>query len=134
MTSHDDSQPAPAPVMVPMRLGAGGPQVSPLGLGCMGMSGLPTWRDDAESIATIVAALDAGVSFLDTGDYYGAGHNEMLVGQAIKDSDEKAFLSVKFGGMRSACGAFLGIDVRPAAAMPDGCVFGHIRRAKHLTI
>jgi hypothetical protein len=117
-----------------MQLGADGPEVSKLGLGCMRMSGPVASRDDAESVATIRAALDAGVKFLDTGDYYGAGHNEMLVGQAIKDSDEKALLSVKFGGMRSACGAFLGIDVRPAAAMPDGCVFGHIRRAKHLTI
>jgi aryl-alcohol dehydrogenase-like predicted oxidoreductase len=79
------------------------------------MSGPPASRDDAEAIATITAALDAGVTFLDTGDYYGAGHNEMLVGQAIKGRREKAFLSVKFGAMRSASGAFLGIDVRPAA-------------------
>lgn len=98
-----------------MQLGADGPEVSKLGLGCMRMSGPVASRDDAESVATIRAALDAGVTFLDAGDYYGAGHNEMLVGQAIKDSGEKAFLSVKFGGMRSASGAFLGIDVRPAA-------------------
>jgi aryl-alcohol dehydrogenase-like predicted oxidoreductase len=115
MTSHDDNQPAPAPVTAPMRLGAGGPQLSPLGLGCMRMSGLPAWRDDAESIATIIAALEAGVSFLDTGDYYGAGHNEMLIAKAISGRREKAFLSVKFGALRSASAQFLGIDVRPAA-------------------
>jgi aryl-alcohol dehydrogenase-like predicted oxidoreductase len=79
------------------------------------MSGPPATRDDAEAVATINAALEAGVTFLDTGDYYGAGHNEMLVGQAIKGRRGNAFLSVKFGAMRSASGAFLGIDVRPAA-------------------
>ena len=101
--------------MKTIRIGADGAEVSHLGLGCMRMSGPPASRDDAEAIATITAALDAGVTFLDTGDYYGAGHNEMLVGQAIKGRREKAFLSVKFGAMRSASGAFLGIDVRPAA-------------------
>jgi len=101
--------------MKTIRIGAEGAEVSQLGLGCMRMSGPPASRDDAEAIATITAALDAGVTFLDTGDYYGAGHNEMLVGQAIKGRRENAFLSVKFGAMRSASGAFLGIDVRPAA-------------------
>lgn len=101
--------------MKTIRLGSQGAEVSQLGLGCMRMSGPPATRDDAEAVATITAALEAGVTFLDTGDYYGAGHNEMLVGQAIKSGREKAFLSVKFGAMRSASGAFLGIDVRPAA-------------------
>lgn len=101
--------------MKTIRLGSQGAEVSQLGLGCMRMSGPPATRDDAEAVATITAALEAGVTFLDTGDYYGAGHNEMLVGQAIKSRRENAFLSVKFGAMRSVSGAFLGIDVRPAA-------------------
>lgn len=101
--------------MKTIRLGSQGAEVSQLGLGCMRMSGPPATRDDAEAVATITAALEAGVTFLDTGDYYGAGHNEMLVGQTINSRRENAFLSVKFGAMRSASGAFLGIDVRPAA-------------------
>jgi aryl-alcohol dehydrogenase-like predicted oxidoreductase len=101
--------------MKTIRLGTQGAEVSQLGLGCMRMSGPPNTRDDTEAVATITGALDAGVTFLDTGDYYGAGHNEMLVGQAIKGRRENAFLSVKFGGMRSASGELLGIDVRPAA-------------------
>jgi aryl-alcohol dehydrogenase-like predicted oxidoreductase len=69
----------------PRRLGAKGPSVFPLALGCMGMSGMYGPADETESIATIHAALDQGVTLLDTGDFYGAGHNEMLIGRALRD-------------------------------------------------
>src|SRR5262249_28497583 len=98
------------------RLGSSGPTVSALGLGCMGMSALYGPADDAESIATIQGALDAGVTLLDTGDYYGAGHNELLVRDALRGRDrEEAVLSVKFGVLRSPGGEILGLDGRPAA-------------------
>jgi aryl-alcohol dehydrogenase-like predicted oxidoreductase len=98
------------------RLGATGPAVSALGLGCMGMSALYGPADDAESIATIREALDAGVTLLDTGDYYGAGHNELLIRDALRGRDrEQAVLSVKFGVLRSPNGEILGLDGRPAA-------------------
>jgi aryl-alcohol dehydrogenase-like predicted oxidoreductase len=97
------------------RLGSAGPEVFPLALGCMGMSGAYGPSDEKESIATIHAALDHGITLLDTGDFYGAGHNEMLIGRALKDRREKALLSVKFGGMRAPSGAFVGVDNRPAA-------------------
>jgi aryl-alcohol dehydrogenase-like predicted oxidoreductase len=71
--------------------------------------------DDAESIATIHAALDRGVTLLDTGDYYGAGHNELLIGRALRDRREKALVSVKFGALRSPEGGWIGMDTRPAA-------------------
>jgi aryl-alcohol dehydrogenase-like predicted oxidoreductase len=71
--------------------------VFPIALGCMGMSGMYGRADEQESIATIHAALDAGVTLLDTGDYYGAGHNELLIGRALRDRRERALLSVKFG-------------------------------------
>jgi len=95
------------------RLGQAGPPVSALGLGCGGMSQRP--RADEESIATIHAVLDAGITFLDTADFYGMGHNESLVGRAIKGRRDHAFLSVKFGMMLSPSGAFLGLDGRPNA-------------------
>lgn len=101
------------------KLGANGPRVSAIGLGCMGMSdfyGTPATRDDAESKATIAAALEAGVTLLDTGDFYGSGHNEMLLGDVLAGrSRTQAFLSVKFGALRTPTGAFGGIDGRPAA-------------------
>jgi aryl-alcohol dehydrogenase-like predicted oxidoreductase len=81
----------------------------------MGMSGMYGQADERESIATIHAALDRGVTLLDTGDYYGAGHNEMLIGRALKDRRGKALLSVKFGALRSPDGAWIGIDTRPVA-------------------
>ena len=81
----------------------------------MGMSGMYGAADDRESIATIHAALDAGVTLLDTGDYYGAGHNELLIGRAIRDRRDKALLSVKFGALRAPDGNWLGMDTRPAA-------------------
>ncbi|MGO7208745.1 aldo/keto reductase, partial [Rhizobium ruizarguesonis] len=81
------------------RLGKTGPDVSAIGLGCMGMSGMYGPSDRAESIATIHAALDAGINLLDTGDFYGMGHNEMLIGEALKGRRrEDAVISVKFGG------------------------------------
>src|SRR5208282_266062 len=97
------------------QLGARGPKVSALGLGCMGMSGMYGPADEAESLATIHAAIDAGVNLLDTGDFYGMGHNEMLIGRALHFQRDQVLLSVKFGAQRSPDGAFLGFDARPAA-------------------
>src|SRR6266481_8339002 len=87
-----------------LKLGASGPETSWLGLGCMGMSGMYGASDDAESVATVRAAIDRGVTLLDTGDFYGMGHNEMLVGRAIAGRRERVQLSVKFGGMRGPDG------------------------------
>ncbi|WP_435970132.1 aldo/keto reductase [Streptomyces sp. Qhu_M48] len=105
---------------VPTRpLGATGPRVSALGLGCMGMSALYGESDRAESIATIHAALDAGVTLLDTGDFYGMGHNELLIAEALRSAPatarEQALTSVKFGALRTVEGGFTGYDGRPAA-------------------
>jgi aryl-alcohol dehydrogenase-like predicted oxidoreductase len=80
--------------------------------GCQILAG-PKASTDKEGIATIQAALDAGINFLNTGDFYGMGHNELLVGQAIKGRRDQALISVKFGALRSPSGQFLGIDVRP---------------------
>jgi len=81
----------------------------------MGMSGMYGPADQKESLATIQAALDAGVTLLDTGDYYGAGHNELLIGRALRDRRDQALVSVKFGALRGPDGAWLGMDTRPAA-------------------
>jgi aryl-alcohol dehydrogenase-like predicted oxidoreductase len=97
------------------KLGTSGPVVSAIGLGCMGMSDLYGPADDAESIATIRAALDAGVTLLDTGDCYGMGHNELLIREALAHDRDKAILSVKFGALRDPKGAWLGFDARPVA-------------------
>jgi len=97
------------------RLGANGPLLFPLGLGCMGMSDFYGPADERESIATIHAALDAGMTLLDTGDYYAAGHNELLIGRALRDRRDKAVLSVKFGALRARDGGWLGMDTRPIA-------------------
>jgi aryl-alcohol dehydrogenase-like predicted oxidoreductase len=97
-------------------LGQKGPLVSALGLGCMGMSGMYGPADRAESIATIHAALDAGITLLDTGDFYGMGHNEMLIGEALKGRKrDNAIISVKFGALRDPAGDWIGHDARPAA-------------------
>ena len=96
-------------------LGTTGPQVFPLSLGCMGMSGMYGASEDAESIATIQAAIDAGVNLLDTGDFYGMGHNEMLIAQAIRGRRDQVLLSVKFGALREPDGSWIGVDTRPAA-------------------
>ena len=99
-----------------VRLGAKGPEVSVLGLGCMGMSGMYGPADRGESIATLHAALEAGVTLLDTGDFYGMGHNEMLIGEALRGvARERYQLSVKFGALRDPGGAWYGYDSRPAA-------------------
>ena len=99
----------------PRPLGAKGPTVFPIGLGCMGMSGMYGQADEQESIATIHAALERGVTLFDTGDYYGAGHNEMLIGRALRGRRDQALISVKFGALRAPDGAWLGIDARPSA-------------------
>ncbi len=98
------------------KLGKTGPEVSGLGLGCMGMSAFYGTADEGESIATIHAALDAGIDLLDTGDFYGMGHNEMLIGRALKGRPrDKVVLSVKFGAQRGPDGGWLGYDARPQA-------------------
>jgi aryl-alcohol dehydrogenase-like predicted oxidoreductase len=101
------------------QLGKNGPKVFPLGLGCMGMSGMYGTTDDAESVRTIHAAIDGGVTLIDTGDFYGMGHNELLIGRALKElgpsAREKVVLSVKFGALRSPSGAWGGFDGRPMA-------------------
>ena len=103
--------------MQTMKLGRSGPEVSALGLGCMGMSpGVYGPADEAESIATIRAALDAGINFLDTGDFYGMGHNEMLIRRALEGVPrDRLVISVKFGALRDPAGMFVGNDSRPAA-------------------
>ncbi|SEQ63566.1 Predicted oxidoreductase [Faunimonas pinastri] len=102
--------------MFTTRLGSTGPLVSRIGLGCMGMSGMYGPADRAESIATIHAALDGGINLLDTGDFYGMGHNELLIGQALRGRPrEDAVISVKFGAQRGPDGAWLGYDARPQA-------------------
>lgn len=98
------------------RLGATGPTVSAIGLGAMGMSGMYGARDEEASVATIRAAVDAGVTLVDTGDFYHSGHNEMLVGRALRELDRSAVqLSVKFGGLVGPGNTFGGVDTRPAA-------------------
>ena len=99
------------------QLGSYGPQVSVIGLGTMGMSDLYGPADRAESIATIHAALDAGITLFDTGDFYGMGHNEMLLGEALRGRNREHWqVSVKFGALRGpGPGEFNGHDARPAA-------------------
>ncbi|MBU1374696.1 MAG: aldo/keto reductase [Alphaproteobacteria bacterium] len=98
------------------RLGTTGPEVSAIGLGAMGMSGMYGPSDRAESLATIHAAIEAGVNLIDTGDFYGMGHNELLISEALKDHRrDEVVLSVKFGAQRGPDGSWLGFDGRPAA-------------------
>jgi len=102
--------------MITRTLGASGPEVSAIGLGCLGMSDFYGPADEGESIATIHAALDAGITLLDTGDYYAAGHNELLLREALRGrARERVRISVKFGAMRDPSGAWIGVDARPAA-------------------
>jgi aryl-alcohol dehydrogenase-like predicted oxidoreductase len=97
------------------RLGSSGPSVFPLALGCMGMSGMYGPADEKESVATIHAALDAGINLVDTGDFYGMGHNEMLIGRALAGRRDRVLLSVKFGALRGPDGSWVGYDARPVA-------------------
>ena len=97
------------------QLGKGGPFVSAIGLGCMGMSDFYGPADETESIATIHEAIDRGVTLLNTGDFYGMGHNEMLIRRALEGRRDRVFLSVKFGGLRTPDGRFIGFDARPAS-------------------
>ena len=101
--------------MLTRQLGSAGPQVSALSLGCMAMSGMYGPSDEAESIATIHAAIDQGITLFDTGDFYGMGHNELLLGRALANHRNKVLLSVKFGAMRAPGGDFVGVDARPQA-------------------
>ena len=97
-------------------LGTSGPVVSAIGLGCMGVSGLYGPAAEDESMATIRAALDAGVTLLDTGDFYGVGHNELLLREALRGRPrDSAVLSIKFGALRAPGGGWGGVDTRPAA-------------------
>ncbi|MGM4990997.1 aldo/keto reductase [Tardiphaga sp. 841_E9_N1_2] len=99
-----------------LQLGKTGPTVGALGLGCMGMSDVYGPADRGESIATIHAALEAGVTLIDTGDFYAMGHNELLIAEALRGRNhDNLQLSVKFGGMRDPAGAFMGFDNRPIA-------------------
>jgi aryl-alcohol dehydrogenase-like predicted oxidoreductase len=103
-------------IMKTRNLGNNGPAVSAIGLGCMGMSDLYGPADEQESIATIHAALDAGVTLLDTGDFYGMGHNEMLIREALRGRRrEDVQISVKFGALRDPAGNWAGYDSRPEA-------------------
>jgi aryl-alcohol dehydrogenase-like predicted oxidoreductase len=102
--------------MQQLPLGKTGPTVSALGLGCMGMSGMYGPSDRKESLATLQAAVDAGITLLDTGDFYGMGHNELLIGEALKTIPrDRVLLSVKFGVLRDPANGWSGPDTRPKA-------------------
>ena len=98
-------------------LGKNGPAVSRIGLGCMGLGAAGAYgaTDDAASVKVIQAAIDAGVTLIDTGDFYGMGHNEMLLGRALQGRRDRAFIQVKFGALRDPAGSWGGYDARPAA-------------------
>lgn len=112
--THQDSADQKLPTRA-ISLGKTGPHVFPVGLGCMAMSGAYGVAEDGESVATIRHAIARGITLLDTGDFYGMGHNELLVRRGIEGLRDKVQLSVKFGAMRGPDGAPLGIDNRPMA-------------------
>ena len=117
------------------QLGAAGPAVSALGLGCMGMSGTYGAADRDESIATIHAALEAGITLVDTGDFYGMGHNELLIADAIRGRARDDFLvSVKFGAQRGPDGAWLGYDARPQAVKTAAAYSLQRLRTDHIDV
>jgi aryl-alcohol dehydrogenase-like predicted oxidoreductase len=97
------------------QLGSAGPEVFPIALGCMGMTGIYGPSDESECIATIHEALDQGITLIDTGDFYNMGLNEMLIGRALRGRRHKALVSVKFGALRSPDQSWSGYDARPAA-------------------
>ena len=97
------------------KLGANGPEVFPIGLGCMGMSAMYGAANEAECVATLQSAVDQGVQLIDTGDFYGMGDNEMLIRRALEGRRDRVVLSVKFGALRSPDGNWTGYDSRPAA-------------------
>jgi aryl-alcohol dehydrogenase-like predicted oxidoreductase len=102
--------------MITRSLGAHGPRVSAIGLGCAGMSDAPRSVDEAECVATIHAAIESGVTLLDTADFYGMGHNELLLREALRGRRrEQVVISDKFGALRDPEGRFIGIDGRPAS-------------------
>ncbi len=102
--------------MARRRLGASGPEVGEIGLGCMGMSDFYGPAERGESLATIATALDAGANLIDTGDFYGSGHNELLIAEALKGRRREDFvLSDKFGALRDPGGGWVGYDARPQA-------------------
>ena len=102
--------------MITRSLGTHGPEVSTIGLGCDGMSSAGALTDETESIATIHAALDSGITLLDTADFYGMRHNEMLIREALRgQARERVIISDKFGGLRDPDGRFIGTDGRPAS-------------------
>lgn len=112
MTTHQQASPLRLGTRT---LGTNGPTVSALGLGCMGMSEFYGQADRQAALATIAAALEAGLTLFDTGDFYGMGHNELLLAEALRGQRDRAFIQVKFGAQRSPDGSFIGIDARPAA-------------------
>jgi len=117
--------------MIARALGSAGPRVAALGLGCMGMSDFYGPADEAESIATIHAALDAGVTLLDTGDYYGMGHNELLLREALRSRErEQVVVSLKFGLMRAPDDGVIGNDLAalPADRAQRARRVGHVPR------
>jgi aryl-alcohol dehydrogenase-like predicted oxidoreductase len=109
------------------KLGRSGPEVGEIGLGCMGMSDFYGPADRGESLATIAAALESGASLIDTGDFYGSGHNEMLIGEALKARRrEDVVISVKFGALRDPAGGWIGYDCRPKAV--KNCLAHSLKR------